>query len=124
MLLTRAIGPNTNCDLAGINAMELLINSMLKLGATRKRLEAKLFGGAQMIDGLSDIGAQNSAFAIDFLAREGITCRGKSLGGDAARHILFWPATGVARQKMKVNVNLMEKVKMPEQAEGNGLELF
>ena len=43
----------------GVHAMELLVNDLLKHGARRDRLEAKLFGGARMIDGLTDVGRQN-----------------------------------------------------------------
>ena len=51
----------------GAYAMELLINDLLKKGARRERLEAKIFGGAKLFDGLSDVGASNSAFAERFL---------------------------------------------------------
>jgi chemotaxis protein CheD len=82
----------------GVHAMELLINALLKGGARRDRLEAKLFGGARMVKNLSDIGAQNAAFAIEFLRQERIVNHGGSLGGDQARRIRFWPATGKAQQ--------------------------
>jgi chemotaxis protein CheD len=84
----------------GVHAMELLINALLKAGARRDRLEAKLFGGARMIRNLSDIGAQNAAFAVDFLKQERITNCGGSLGGDQARRIRFWPASGKAQQRL------------------------
>ena len=54
----------------GLHAMELLINALIRAGASRGRLEAKLFGGAQMLRGLPDIGRANAAFAEDFLRRE------------------------------------------------------
>lgn len=82
----------------GVHAMELLINGLLKRGAARDRLEAKLFGGARMMNSLSDIGAQNARFAKEFLARENIPLVGDSLGGEQARRIQFWPASGRARQ--------------------------
>ena len=43
--------PYTETDAGryGIHAMELLINDMLKLGATRAGLRAKIFGGASML---------------------------------------------------------------------------
>lgn len=82
----------------GVHSMELLINALLKRGAARDRLEAKLFGGAKMMNALSDIGGQNARFAREFLIREGIPLVGESLGGDRARRIQFWPASGRARQ--------------------------
>lgn len=55
-----------------VHAMELLVNALLARGASRSRLEAKLFGGANTMQGLSDIGAMNAGFAVRFLEREGI----------------------------------------------------
>lgn len=83
----------------GVNLMELLINDLLRLGAKRDRLQAKLFGGARMFDGLSDVGASNAAFAEKFLRDEGIPVVGRSLGGVEARRVQFWPSTGRAQQK-------------------------
>lgn len=82
----------------GVNAMELLINGLLQRGAVRGRLQAKLFGGARVIQPLSDIGAQNAAFAERFLRTEGIACVAQSLGGDRARRVRYWPTTGRATQ--------------------------
>lgn len=82
----------------GVNAMELLINGLLQRGATRSRLEAKLFGGAAVISNLSDVGAKNAEFATRFLNLERIPCIAQSLGGDRARRVRFWPTTGRAGQ--------------------------
>ena len=83
----------------GAYAMELLINELLRTGARRDRLEAKLFGGARMFGGLSDVGASNAAFAEKFLRDEGIPVVGSSLGGLAARRVQYWPTTGRAQQR-------------------------
>lgn len=90
----------------GVNAMELLINGLLQRGALRGRLQAKLFGGAHVIQSLSDIGAQNAAFAERFLRMEGITCVAQSLGGDRARRVRFWPTTGRAGQMLLESTHL------------------
>ena len=82
----------------GVHAMELLVNGLLRKGARRERLEAKLFGGARMLEGLTDIGTQNAEFAEYFLQRERIAFAGGSLGGDRGRRVQFWPASGRARQ--------------------------
>ncbi|HVY86862.1 MAG TPA: chemotaxis protein CheD [Caulobacterales bacterium] len=82
----------------GVHAMELLINALLSAGARRDRLEAKLFGGARMMQNLSDIGAKNAAFAADFLRQERIACHSESLGGESARRIRYWPVSGRAKQ--------------------------
>lgn len=83
----------------GVNAMELLINGLLRLGADRRALQAKVFGGARMIDGLSDAGNKNAAFVREFLKREGIVEVGVDIGGNKARRVEFWPGTGRARLK-------------------------
>lgn len=82
----------------GVNAMELLINDILKHGGERRRLEAKLFGGANVVSALTDVGSRNIAFARQFLIDEGIPIVGGDVGGDLARRIQFMPASGRARQ--------------------------
>lgn len=82
----------------GVHAMELLVNGLLREGARRERLEAKLFGGARMLEGLTDIGTQNAEFAKYFLQKERIAFTGGSLQGDRGRRVQFWPASGRARQ--------------------------
>lgn len=88
-------GDSTRC---GVHAMELLVNGLLQAGAHRDRLEAKLFGGGRMLEGLTDIGSQNAAFAERFLQKEGIAYAGGSLRGDRGRRVQFWPVSGRARQ--------------------------
>lgn len=121
MLLAVSDGQSGACNLSGINAMEILINDMIKLGASRNRLKAKAFGGAQMVSGLSDIGRTNAEFALEFLQNEGIECEGHSLGGTMARNIRFWPATG--RVQQRVTSTQVEEA-TPKQEEGNDMELF
>jgi chemotaxis protein CheD len=82
----------------GVNAMELLINDILKHGGDRRRLEAKLFGGANVVAALTDVGSRNYAFARQFLTDEGIPIVGGDVGGELARRIQYMPANGRARQ--------------------------
>lgn len=84
----------------GVHLMELLVNGLMKMGARRDRLEAKLFGGAKMMERLSDIGKLNGSFAERFLKHEGIKLVGSSLGGEQGRRIQYWPVSGRARQFM------------------------
>ena len=95
----------------GAFAMELLINELLRLGARRERLQAKLFGGARMFSGLSDVGASNVAFAERFMRDEGIPVMGTSLGGFGARRIQFWPTTGRAQQKTVTDTHELTNLK-------------
>jgi chemotaxis protein CheD len=112
-------------DFAGVNAMELLINDLLKLGARRAHLKAKAFGGARMVSGLSDIGPSNAAFITRFLELEGIPCLSQSLGGETARQLLFTPTTGTVKMRMQQDSTLVETPVAPvPSSAGNGLELF
>lgn len=80
-------------------AMESLVNALLKAGATRGGLEAKVFGGAAVVAGLSNIGSRNAAFVMEYLNNENIEVVSQSVGGTQARKLRFWPATGRASQK-------------------------
>lgn len=113
----------------GVNAMELLINGLLQQGAARGRLQAKLFGGAQVVAGLGDIGAKNATFAEKFLATEGIPCVSQSLRGDRARRVRFWPTTGRAGQMLLDSMNLEvmateQRRSPPSTSAAGSVELF
>jgi len=110
-LLPGSRSRTTESQSYGLNAMELLINTMLKQGAKRNRFQAKLFGGGRMMQAFSDIGEQNAAFATEFLMCEGIPCISKSLGGDAARRVRFWPTTG--RAQLRVLSDKVSETKIP-----------
>lgn len=82
----------------GVHLMELLINELLKKGARRDRLEAKIFGGAQTMAQFSNVGRQNADFAARFLDEEGIAVVNASTGGQLGRKVEYWPVSGRARQ--------------------------
>ena len=84
----------------GVHAMELLMNALLHRGAQRQRLQAKLFGGASMTKGLTNVGTLNAGFAERFLRDEGIVTVGGSLRGSCGRRVQFWPVSGRARLMM------------------------
>jgi chemotaxis protein CheD len=79
----------------GIQAMELLINDMLKLGAKRQNLKAKAFGGGSIYlnsdkkDNFFCVGNVNTRFIREFLKNDGIPLVNEDLGGEAARIIHF-----------------------------------
>ena len=85
----------------GVHAMELLINEMVHLGADRRRLVAKVFGGAQVLQGFDtlDVGGMNSKFVLDFLREEGIRLLAQDLLGVSPRKLHFFPDTGKVRMK-------------------------
>lgn len=121
-LLPESTGISIQAASFGVNAMEILINALIKSGADRNRLKAKVFGGARMIAGLSDIGLKNAQFVTEFLRRENIDCVSQSLGGTQARRIEFWPADGRARQRLLGEAQVFETVAKPKP--GNEVELF
>ena len=114
----------------GAYAMELLINKLLRLGAERDRLEAKVFGGGRINVGMSDIGSKNVEFARSFLSTEKIPCVSESVGGTQARRVKFWPVSGRARQLLitsPAEVQEVEKVEqpaVPEVPDTGDVELF
>ncbi|MFW5994838.1 MAG: chemoreceptor glutamine deamidase CheD [Spirochaetia bacterium] len=80
----------------GMYAMELLINDLLKAGARRPSLRAKVFGGGSVLragpaGGGKSIPQSNIDFAMEFLKTEGIPIDSSDTGGVNARKILFFP---------------------------------
>ena len=85
----------------GSYAMELLINELLKRGATRASLEAKVFGGGQVIQGMDsmNVGERNTRFVLDYLKTERIPVVSKDVQGVHPRKVCFLPASGKAMVK-------------------------
>lgn len=109
----------------GVYLMELLINNMLAEGASKKRMRAHLYGGANLHPGMVRIGTMNANFAREFLIREGIPLVREDLGGTNARCVHFRPADGKVRCRTVEN-NLVPDVRpiqRPERADGD-VELF
>ncbi len=76
----------------GMYAMELLINSIIKQGGIKKRLEAKVFGGGHVLDtNAGNIPDSNIAFALDFLESEKLPVISQDVGGNQARKVLMFP---------------------------------
>ncbi len=80
----------------GTYAMEVLINHLLKIGARRDRLEAKVFGGGRVMASLaaSLVGERNSAFVREYLAIEGIPIAAADLLDLHPRKVYFFPRNG------------------------------
>ncbi|WP_379551555.1 chemotaxis protein CheD [Qipengyuania sp. DGS5-3] len=81
----------------GLFLMELLVNEMLKLGSSKDRMKARLYGGANINTALSPIGSANAAFARQFLRDEGIEQSFEDLEGQHARRLHFRPVSGLVR---------------------------
>jgi chemotaxis protein CheD len=80
----------------GSFAMEVLINDLLKAGARRENLEAKVFGGGAVLRGFSamNVGERNAAFVINFLKTERIPVLAEDLNDIYPRKVYFFPRTG------------------------------
>ncbi|HYN64827.1 MAG TPA: chemoreceptor glutamine deamidase CheD [Candidatus Limnocylindrales bacterium] len=85
----------------GAYAMELLINEMMKRGASRSSLEAKVFGGGQVIAGMEtmNVGERNTHFVLDYLKTERIAVVSKDVLDVYPRKVCFLPASGKAMVK-------------------------
>lgn len=79
----------------GVYAMELLINGLMKLGANRSNLQAKCFGGGNVLKLREDrenqktVGDVNVEFIKEFLQNEKIPLVSSCLGGSHGRNVHF-----------------------------------
>lgn len=81
----------------GSNAMESLINDVLKLGGLRERLEIKVFGGGRVLASMTDIGARNIDFVRSYLSIEGLRLNAQDVGGEQPRKVIYFPTEGRVR---------------------------
>ena len=91
----------------GAFAMELLIGELIKRGATRSTMEAKVFGGGAVISGMQslNVGERNTEFVLDYLRTERITVVSKDVLDVYARKVCFLPASGKAMVKRLASTN-------------------
>ncbi len=80
----------------GTYAMEMMINQLLKMGARRHNLEAKVFGGGNVLSGIvtANVGGRNAEFALNYLRTEGIALAGQDLLDVFPRKVYFFPNSG------------------------------
>ncbi|WPB57797.1 chemoreceptor glutamine deamidase CheD [Xylophilus sp. GOD-11R] len=85
----------------GSYAMELLINEMMKAGARRENLQAKIFGGAQVMAGFTtmNVGERNTSFVQEYLRTERIPLLAEDVLDIHPRKVCFFPTTGKAMVK-------------------------
>ena len=92
----------------GTYAMEILINQLLKLGARRSNLEAKVFGGGNVLDGLTvaNVGQRNADFVLKYLAMENIRVIAQDLVDVFPRKVYFFPKSSkVMVKKLRTTHN-------------------
>jgi len=80
----------------GSYAMEVLINHLLKMGARKSRLEAKVFGGGAVMSSLSssNVGVRNAEFVLNYLKTEKIPVVAKDLLDSYPRKVYYFSQTG------------------------------
>ena len=85
----------------GSYAMELLINEMLKRGARRESMQAKVFGGGQVMHNFTtmNVGERNTSFVREYLRTERIPVISEDVMDIYPRKVVFFPATGKAMVK-------------------------
>jgi chemotaxis protein CheD len=97
----REDSPVASATRYGTYAMELMINHLLKAGAKRSNLEAKLFGGGNVLRGftVTNVGVRNVDFAQQYLEKEKIRVVAESLLDIYPRKIYFFPNSGRVMMK-------------------------
>lgn len=93
----------------GAYAMEVLINDLQKAGAKRENLEAKVFGGGNVLRGFIaiNVGERNAQFVRNYLRAENIRIIAEDLNDIYPRKVYFFPRTGkvLVKKLMQMNNN-------------------
>ncbi len=92
----------------GTYAMEVLINELIKAGAKRENMEAKVFGGGNVLRGFTAINVveRNAKFFLDYLRAERMRIIAEDLNDIYPRKVYYFPRTGrVLVKKLKVEHN-------------------
>jgi chemotaxis protein CheD len=111
---TRDMSPASRSARYGSYAMEVLINQLIRHGARRETMEAKVFGGGSVLPDLrsSGVGESNARFIVEYLRKERVQVSAQDLLDDCARKIYFFPVTGrvlVKKLRQLHNVTVLER---------------
>ncbi|MEO7031289.1 MAG: chemoreceptor glutamine deamidase CheD [Herbaspirillum sp.] len=89
-------GPASASMRYGTYAMEILINQLLKAGARRENLDAKVFGGGAVLSGFTtmNVGERNADFVREYLRIEKIHLLAEDLYDIHPRKVYFFPRSG------------------------------
>ena len=94
---TESGAPTDETARYGLFAMEYLINTILKHGGERSRLQTKIVGGGHVMAIATDIGQRNIDFVRRYLAAEGLPLAGECVGGPHPMKAVFHPVDGRAQ---------------------------
>jgi chemotaxis protein CheD len=118
----------------GAFAMELLINELMKRGARRNALEAKIFGGGQVMKSFvtMNVGERNVEFVTRFLAAERIPLLAKDVLDVYPRKVCLFPKSGrvLCKRLPSTHGSLFEieesryRRQATKEASGGDVELF
>jgi chemotaxis protein CheD len=132
-------GSDTNSPVSasaryGTYAMEVLINDLMKAGARRENLEAKVFGGGAVLKGFTaiNVGERNAAFVQTFLRNEKIRIVAEDLNDIYPRKVYFFPRNGkvLVKKLMQTHNDTLAKreieyaSRLKVQPVGGEIELF
>jgi chemotaxis protein CheD len=105
----------------GSYAMDVLMAELVKAGARRERLVAKVFGGGAVLSGMTqlNIGHRNAQFVLDYLDGNGVPLAAQDLGGSLPRRICYFPRSGrVAVRKLRREEDVIQVRQEEEQLIG------
>ena len=118
----------------GSYAMEVLVNELLKQGAVRDNLEAKVFGGANVLRSITscDVGLRNAEFVHQYLNNEQIPIIAEDLGDTCPRKVIYFPKTGrvlvmrlaTALNREELEAERIYQESLREKAVSGDVELF
>jgi len=116
----------------GSYSIERLINAILSRGGRRERLEVKVFGGANVMSGMSDIGSRNVDFVEHYFANERLPIAAADLRGNWPRKLRYFPTLGAAQvrelrdteadEALKAEALLRSRISVTKQA--GDIEIF
>lgn len=108
----------------GSYAMEVLINEMIKLGARRESMQAKIFGGGQVMANFTtmNVGERNTDFVTQYLHTERIPIVSEDVLDIYPRKVVYFPMTGKAMVKRLAHAH-PEALVEQERARGSAAQL-
>jgi chemotaxis protein CheD len=97
----------------GNYAMEVLINQLMRNGAKRENLEAKIFGGGNVLRSFTTnmVGDRNAEFVKKYLKEEGIKIASEDVLDVFPRKVYYFPKTGKVMVKKLKEMNNQTLVK-------------
>ncbi len=100
----------------GNYAMEVLINQLIRNGAKREKLEAKIFGGGNVLRSFTTnmVGDRNAEFVKRYLKDEGFSVVSEDLLDIYPRKVYYFPKTGKVMVKKLKQLNNYTLVKREE----------